>query len=105
MVKKFTNTYNLTECPTWRPYTDGSADDPTLAPYWAPRTFNAPPAIGTRVYVFMNKFGLGTVTGYFTEHGFLGVHVRPDVRPGWHVKKNPDRDVICVFGSEIRPPA
>jgi hypothetical protein len=99
---KFQNTYNLSAPPEWRPYSGGSAD-PNLPPYWAPHTFASPPTVGARVVVTMNAFGPATVTGYFVEHGFLGVHVRPDKRPQWHREQNPTRDVICVFGTEIRP--
>jgi hypothetical protein len=48
-------------------------------------------------------FGPSTVTGYFIEHGFLGVHVRPDNRPEWHVKQSPRRTTVCLFGIEIQP--
>jgi hypothetical protein len=102
---KFSHTYNLTECPQWRAYPAHAppADPPPALPYWAPRTFAVPPAIGTRVHVTMNGFGPATVVGYLVEHGFVGLHVRPDVRPAWHVKQAPGRDVICVYGTEIRP--
>ena len=62
------------------------------------------PALGDRVHVMFNNLGTGTVTGFFTEGGFLGVVVLPDAgqRPAWHQKQNPDRPHYTVFGSEVR---
>lgn len=63
-----------------------------------------PPAIGSRVNVRMNGFGMATVRWYFIEYGWLGVEVECDVRPAWHVKqcKDPDRIYPMVFGAELK---
>jgi hypothetical protein len=63
-----------------------------------------PPTIGTRVNVPMNGLGTGTVSSYFTEHGFLGVIVKLDNPPDWHIKQNVGRKYqghALVFGAEI----
>ena len=106
------NRYDLVELPSWEHpnympngfVEDGAGERAAIngGPYlWG----NAlpPPTIGTRVNVIMNGFGPGVVESYFIEHGFLGVRVRPDVRPEWHIKQNgPDRNYCLVFGTEIR---
>ena len=60
------------------------------------------PKLGDRVRITFNGLGTGTVVAYFVEAGFLGVKVRLDQRPAWHVKQNghnnPD---ALVFGAEI----
>lgn len=98
------NVYNLSALPAWRPYVKGAEPHAELAPLWGlTGGFAEPPAIGSRVDVLINGFGPATVLSYFTEAGFLGVAVRPDVRPAWHVRQSPDRDVALVFGAEVRP--
>ena len=70
------------------------------------KNFPAPPRIGERVQIDMNGFGPGTVVGYFVETGWLGVEVKVDQRPDWHLKQNGDRHPNpLVFGSELRPVA
>lgn len=70
---------------------------------WVQDGFAAPPPIGTRVRVKINQLGTGTVQGYFIEHGWVGVHVLPDVRPPWHLEANPGKNYYLVFGGEIEP--
>ena len=60
------------------------------------------PLIGTRVNVTCNSMGLGTVSSYFFEHGYLGVKVDLDNPPDWHKKQNPGKPYALVFGSEIQ---
>jgi hypothetical protein len=65
------------------------------------------PAIGDRIDVVMNGFGPGVVVAYFINAGtegrvYLGVEVRPDTRPDWHVRQNPGRPNCLVFGAETR---
>jgi hypothetical protein len=66
----------------------------------------APPPIGTPVEINFNGLGTGTVDSYFIEHGFLGVKVRLDNPPAWHVKQNKNRTAhqgcALVFGIELR---
>jgi hypothetical protein len=76
-----------------------------------------PPAVGDRVLVTVNGLGPGAVTGYFIEHGWLGVYVRLDSPPDWWVKQNErldreekwrvrhgdmKRGACMVFGAEIK---
>lgn len=61
------------------------------------------PQIGDRVQVTFNKLGDGTIIAFFEEHGFIGVVVKPDQRPDWHVKQNGDTHPnYTVFGAEIK---
>lgn len=100
--------YNLTSLPTWVASDGTHVENYDGYPRWSGRRqmargtgFENPPAIGTRVLVNFNGFGLGTVRGYFVEHGWLGLYVHVDKRPDWHVKQNPgDRDPM-VFGVEV----
>ncbi len=62
------------------------------------------PAVGEEVNVLTNDFGKGRVTGYFVEHGFLGIHVFVFNRPDYHKKQQPDRDICCFFGVDLDPP-
>ena len=62
-----------------------------------------PPLLGARVRITFNELGAGTVVGYFVEHGYLGVEVRCENRPAWHVRQNGDKHPHpLVFGAEIR---
>ena len=58
------------------------------------------PGIGERVRVRMNGLGLGTVTGYLVEHGWLGVRVQLDNPPDWYRKQNGNKHAM-VFGVEL----
>lgn len=60
------------------------------------------PQIGDRVIVTFNGFGPGTVVGFFVESGYVGLEVRVDKRPDWHIRQNGDRHPhpLC-FGAEI----
>jgi len=86
---------------------DSSADWDNLPPElkWSKTAaFPEPPAVGTRVHVRFNRLGVGTVQGYFVEHGWLGVHVLPDARPQWHIDQNGlEKNYYLVFGNEIAP--
>lgn len=99
-------TYHDT-CPDFSPAgRDGKRlpGDATLRPLWSPLGgFDAPPPVGARVYARINQFGPARVVGYFTEYGYLGVRLQPDVRPEWHLLQQPGREVIMLFGAEIRP--
>jgi hypothetical protein len=62
-----------------------------------------PPPIGTEVVVTMwNPTGLGVVTGYFTEGGWLGLLVSMYTAPEWFTKRNPHNMKAHVFGPEWR---
>lgn len=77
--------------------------DPTVTLMWS-GTFL--PAIGDRVFVNMNGLGFGRVVSYFTEHGWLGVTVRLEKDPDWHVKQcrgSKWAGCALVFGAEIKP--
>jgi hypothetical protein len=60
-----------------------------------------PPAVGDRVDVRMNGFGPGTVTGYFTEFGYLGVYVKVDRLPDWYVKQNKGKEKDANYGTPM----
>lgn len=62
----------------------------------------SPPAVGERINATVNGFGPGEVVGYFVEGGWMGVEVKLDVRPDWHIKINGDKHPHpLVFGNEI----
>ena len=52
-----------------------------------------------------NSFGVATVTGFFTEDGFLGVELSPHDPPEWWIdqmeRSGRDR-TLRLFGAEIR---
>jgi hypothetical protein len=67
------------------------------------------PQVGTRVYVAMNGWGWGTVTGYFKDGRegceWIGLLIKPEVNPSWRVSKgNPLPDKIHIFGAELGEP-
>jgi hypothetical protein len=61
----------------------------------------APPPVGATVTCTINRFGRGTVTGYFAEHGWLGVLVTLAKPPAWWRKQNPGRKTVHLFGIEL----
>lgn len=65
---------------------------------------NTPPAVGEQVYLKLNNLGLGTVTGYAVEDGYLGLMVKIEdaARPQWHKDHNPTNRASIAFGREIR---
>jgi hypothetical protein len=69
----------------------------------------APPAVGTKVKVYMNSFGNGTVMGYFAEYGWLGVMVKISKPPKWWVSQtkaageNPKNKLGHFFGIDLQP--
>lgn len=93
------NRYNLTVPPKFVVY-DGDSDSTKIDGIkWSGGEFV--PGIGTEVTVRVNFIGKATVTGYFVEHGWLGLHVKPSDPPEWYVKQN-GRGAGChVFGAEI----
>lgn len=62
---------------------------------------DAPPAIGSTIYIAINRCGPAVVTGYFIEGGFLGVRCRLTNPPEWHVKQNKGDPNGHVFGPEF----
>ena len=64
-----------------------------------------PPAIGTRMKILAwgEPHILGTVVGFAPTHGWLMIWVRPDQRPEWHIRDNPDREVCMFAGIEMEP--
>jgi hypothetical protein len=61
----------------------------------------APPAIGAGVWCVVNGIGPCTVTGYYTEGGYLGITARPLTPPAWLVKQG-GGDKVYLFGVEFR---
>ncbi len=76
-------------------------------------TGNCPlPAIGDRVKITANGWGLVTVRGYFTEGGWIGLLVEPDRAPDWYLNQYKDKIkageiksllTVHVFGREVVP--
>jgi hypothetical protein len=69
---------------------------------WSNLTFDVP-AIGDIVNVRINRLRASRVVGYFTEHGFLGLLVKPLAPPEWFVKQNGRFSEAHVFGAEVDP--
>lgn len=64
------------------------------------------PSIGTKVRIRFNGLGTGDVSSYFTEGGYVGIQVKLDNPPIWHVKQNEGKEFegfSLVFGAEIEP--
>ncbi len=59
-----------------------------------------PPQIGDRVTVNFNGFGIGSAVDYFTQDGWLGIEVKLDKQPDWHIKQG-GHNPIKVFGAEV----
>lgn len=69
---------------------------------WSNLTFPVP-AIGALVNVRINRLRASRVVGYFVEHGFLGLLVKPLAPPEWFVKQNGRFSEAHVFGTEVDP--
>lgn len=73
--------YNLLECPYPMVHfvadTADHAKNPPVEYKWS-HMFRRPPAIGERVTSKAHKNLTGTVTGYFVEYGWIGLHVKLD---------------------------
>jgi len=69
---------------------------------WSNLTMDVP-AIGEIVHVRMNSIKAARVEGYFVEHGFLGLLVKPLAPPSWYVKQNGRFSTCHVFGTEVDP--
>lgn len=85
-------------CPLWMPYPVRAGDRRRRAK-WSGK--GEPPARGDVVEVSINGIGKSTVIGYFVEHGFLGVEVRPIAPPAWYVEQNGKGASCLVFGAEL----
>lgn len=62
-----------------------------------------PPPIGACVLATFNRLGAGSVVGYFVEDDFLGLLVRLEDPPAWHVKQNGRDRKAHLFGTEFTP--
>lgn len=60
------------------------------------------PQVGDRVNVNVNGLGPAKVTGYFIEHGFMGICVDVENPPEWALKQNGPGATYHVFGNELR---
>ena len=57
---------------------------------------------GDKVKVTFNTLGTGTVVGYFVQEGFVGLEIKPDQRPDWHITQNgSNHPHYTVFGAEV----
>jgi hypothetical protein len=90
--------------PAWEParWEDGKALDATPGTMrWS--NPEPPPAIGEEIIIKMNNCGPAIVTGYFVEHGWLGVRCTLLDPPEWHRKQNNgDATGGHIFGAEFR---
>lgn len=96
--------YDLAELPDGWHRAKDDAGEPLLdwGPFWSGR--EEPPSVGARLSLAVNNFGWAIVTGYFVEHGFLGVKVVLDDPPEWLVKQceREKRDPApMLFGNEV----
>jgi hypothetical protein len=63
---------------------------------------NPIPKIGDKVKINFNNLGSGIVVAYFILEGYIGVEVKLDKRPAWHIKQNGDTHPNpTVFGAEL----
>ena len=68
---------------------------------WSNPTMDIP-AIGDRVRVIFNGFGIGTVRGYHQFGEDLFVRVQPDKYPEWYNQQHHGlRPIISASGAEI----
>lgn len=107
-------TYNLRELPSWEPKpSENPGPNRGEKPWWS--GIGSPPAIGSTVFVRMNSFGEGEVRGYYIEHGYLGLYVKPADPPSWWVRQMHDLLIekpdwnerhpagcCMVFGAELK---
>lgn len=61
------------------------------------------PRIGDRVQTYLNNMGPGTVTGYFVEHGFLGVTISLERPPEWFTAQSTTGSTGYFFGLDLEP--
>lgn len=63
------------------------------------------PEAGQKVEITLNGIGNGTIEGFFTFDGYVGVFVKPDNPPDWWKRQNAEsgRTHCEVFGAEIMP--
>lgn len=59
------------------------------------------PKKGDKILVTFNNLGTGTIEGFFSENGYIGVLVKPDKPPDWWRKRNPSNEIYNLFGIEI----
>lgn len=69
----------------------------TGKPRWSGKS--APPAVGAKVNTHL---GVGHVTSYFSEFGWLGVLVKFNDPPAWYTKQNNGNPPGHIFGAELR---
>jgi hypothetical protein len=89
--------------PAWEPVTTKDASilpaNPGFVRWGAAEP---PPTIGSKIIVTMNNCGPATVTGYFTQDGFLGLRCTLHSPPEWHRRQNKGNTDGYVFGPEFR---
>jgi hypothetical protein len=59
------------------------------------------PVFNEEVVVRINAIGKAKVTGFFVQHGYLGVLCLPLNPPEWYVRQNGAGAISHVFGSEL----
>ena len=107
-MTRTTNRYDLADLPgdlpirvvSDRPAFDAawsSAQRGECILFWGARL----PRLGERARSKINAYGEGEIVGFFTEHNALGIYLKPDRMPAWHVKQNPTRPCAMLFGAEF----
>lgn len=95
MIPKWLHSPENNGNPTWFAPPDGIS-------WWVPRNYD-PPELRSRVKILAWDGIPGTVWGYESHAGYLMVLVKPDWRPGWHLKEHPDREICLFAGIEMEP--
>lgn len=90
-----------TEMPLWADYRLPPLPMPEGMVLWAGG--NAPPTLGSVVAPTLNGWDgnyKGTVVGYSTDHGWLGIILEMETRPVWHVREMPNKTQCYFAGNE-----
>lgn len=96
---------NYTEHDTIPPHVRHQAQDGVAIPpevKWSGR--GEVPPIGARIRIRINNIGPGTVVGYATHHGWLGVRAMPHNPPEWYVRQNGRDHAALTYGAELDYP-
>lgn len=90
-------TYGLADLPSVPEHWQMGMTEPKPSLAWSGKM--QVPAVGESVYVLLWNYGLAKVTGYFVEHGWVGLHVDLD-KPA---KRGPRKGATeaLVFGCDL----
>jgi hypothetical protein len=93
----------VTKIPEWKRYSPETDDENDTRAKWNAKY--DPPKVGQRIEIKLNGWNKSraTVVGYIKTGGWLMIAVKPDIRPQWHIKEMPNRDVCMFAGVELEP--